>query len=662
MYNICVFAGTTEGRRLVELLASQNVAVTACMATEYAAQLLGKRENLTVSCKRLDLEQMVLLLGGSRFDIVIDATHPYAAAVTDNIVKACSITGTRCLRLQRPPSDTSGDELIFDDARHAADFLSSCGGSILLTTGTKDLAEFSRIEGFERRVFARVLPSEESLAACRGAGLPASHIIAMQGPFSADMNCAAVAHTHARFLVTKDGGDAGGFAAKAEAAQKTGVRLVVIGRPAQIGGLSLRGVTAELSRLFGLDFPPHVNIIGIGPGGAGQLTCDARRLIDEAQCLVGAPRMLEAVSAAGKPAFESVSPEKTAEFIKNNDLYSDFAVLMSGDAGFFSGTRTLLPLLDGCKVDILPGISSLSYLCSRIGVSYEDVVCVSLHGRERSIVRDVRANPRVFVLTGGENDAASVIRRLAGGGLGRVHVTVGQSLSYPDEKITAGTADELLGVGFAPLSVLFIENDAPSDEAAHGLVDEAFIRANDGPRPIPMTKSEIRSVILSKLAPNTDSVCWDIGAGTGSVAVEMALHAKYGKVFAVERSPAACGLIEKNRARFCLDNMTVVNGGAPQSCTSLPAPTHVFIGGSSGNMEDIIASILEKSPSARITASAVTLDTAAELTRCMKRFFFDFADVVSLTVARAERAGGHLLMKGGNPVYIFTMQKGLKKP
>ena len=149
-----------------------------------------------------------------------------------------------------------------------------------------------------------------------------------------------------------------------------------------------------------------------------------------------------------------------------------------------------------------------------------------------------------------------------------------------------------------------------------------------------------------------------MGAGTGSVAIEMALQARNGQVFAVERKPDAVALLERNKARFAAENLTVVPGSAPEACAELPAPTHVFIGGSSGNMREILKLILEKNPNARIVATAIALESVAELTACMKEFPFRETEVISMQVARDRNAGPYHLMTGQNPIYIFTMQGG----
>ncbi len=428
MYKFCVFAGTTEGRELSEFLSRQGekAAVTACVATEYGETLLEPSENLRVLSGRLNGEQMAALLRENRFDLVLDAPHPYAAEVTENIARACADTETPYRRVLREASGVPEGTVFVPDNASAVEYLSAREGNILLTTGSKALGEFAAIRGFAQRVWARVLPMPASLDSCAAAGLAPAHILAMQGPFSKELNVALLKAVSAAWLVTKDGGAAGGFAEKAEAAREAGARLLVIGRPPQRAGLGLEDMTDLLCEKLGLSPLPRVSLVGIGPGSPGSMTGDARRAIREADCLIGAARMLEA-GEPGKATYAAIAPGPIAEYILSHREFRRFAVLLSGDVGFFSGARKLLPLLkDKCRLEVLPGLSSLVTLCARLGTDYEDVTPLSLHGRSGDIVSALRDHRRIFALVGGENGMGALCRPLAHAGLGDVRVSVGE--------------------------------------------------------------------------------------------------------------------------------------------------------------------------------------------------------------------------------------------
>lgn len=656
MYKLCVFAGTTEGRKLVEFLSGQPVQVTACVATEYGETLLKAADNLTISAKRLTQEEMEQLFAAEKFDCVIDATHPYAPVVTENIAAACQNSGIEYLRLLRESSSVPEDAVFVNDVEGAVAYLNTTQGNILLTTGSKELSRYAEINGFEQRVYARVLPMEDSLRACQRAGLAPAHILALQGPFSPEMNAAMLRSVSAKYLVTKLTGHAGGLEEKVAAARETGVTLVVIGRPPQREGVSFSEVVTLLCERYGLAWRPRVFVVGIGPGSVDGMTEETRRAIRQADCLIGAKRMLEGMAVGCQATHNAIAPADISEFIQTHREYQTFTVIMSGDTGFFSGTKKLLPMLKDCQVQVLPGLSSMSCLCARLGTSYEDVVPVSVHGRDHDIVPDVLRNRRVFALVGGENGMAVLCQRLTEAGLGDVKVSVGERLGYEDERITVGTAEKLAQGSYHSLSVALIEHNHPY-VVTHGLPDGVFQRgsASDG-AVVPMTKSEVRAVCLSKLRLTENAVCWDVGAGTGSVAIEMALQATKGHVYAIEKKDDAVKLMAENRKRLFADNMTIVSGYAPDACYNLPTPTHVFIGGSSGNLREIIALVMEKNPHVRIVATAIALETVAELTAIAGETVFTECEIVSLTVARDRRAGSYHLMTGQNPIYIFTFQ------
>ena len=227
---------------------------------------------------------------------------------------------------------------------------------------------------------------------------------------------------------------------------------------------------------------------------------------------------------------------------------------------------------------------------------------------------------------------------------------MGERLGYADEQISHGTVEELLGREFDSLSVVLVENPAWREHiVTHGLPDEAFDRDET-----PMTKAEVRAISLSKLALTQGAVVYDIGSGSGSVSVECALQAIHGRVYAIEMKEKALALTRRNADKFQLSNLEVVAGAAPEALEDLPAPTHAFIGGSAGNMRQIIACLLRKNPRVRIVVNTVTLETLSELTELAGEF--DFCDIAEVSVSKPRHLGRYQLMTAQNPVFIFTLQ------
>lgn len=389
-----------------------------------------------------------------------------------------------------------------------------------------------------------------------------------------------------------------------------------------------------------------VYLIGVGMGNPDTLTLGARRAIEACPVLIGAPRLLEPWGE-GHTCVPLVAAADIARRVEAEE--GDVAVLLSGDTGFYSGAKKLWKLLEGRQVETIPGISSLSYFCARLRTSWQDARVVSAHGRSHNAAGEIQCHEKTFALTGGATKAEDICKELVRRGLGEVRVSVGERLSYPDERIVTGTAAALAEETFADLSVLLAENPRPVLRPwnSPGLPDEVFQRGN-----VPMTKEEVRALAVCKLRLQSHHVVWDVGAGTGSVALECALSCPAGQVFAIEKNPEAAALLEENRARLGASNLTVVSGAAPEALAGLPAPDRVFLGGTSGSMDEILTMIFDKNPAARVVCTAVTLETVGEAARLFAPLAE--ADMAQLAVTRTRQAGRYRLMDAQNPVWIFS--------
>ena len=237
--------------------------------------------------------------------------------------------------------------------------------------------------------------------------------------------------------------------------------------------------------------------------------------------------------------------------------------------------------------------------------------------------------------------------KLTAAGLGAAHALVGENLGTPVEAIRFGLARELAEQTFAPLSVLLIERETLPPRRTPGLPDDAFIRGA-----VPMTKQEVRAAALAKLAVTPTDTLWDVGAGTGSVSVELALAAPAGQVYAVECDPEACKLIQKNREKFAAYNLTLIEGKAPEALDTLPAPDAVFIGGTKGNMDAVIDAVLHKNSVARLCVAAIALETLSAAVAALTAHGLA-AEVTQIAVSRTKTAGSLHLLVANNPVFLI---------
>ena len=227
---IVIFGGTTEGRELSKLLAAAGASVTVCVATEYGEEEQGSVPGVTIRIGPLSAAKKQALLRDA--GLCVDATHPYARHVSQSVKTACEEAKVEYIRLLRPACEAEG-ALVFDSAPEAAAWLREREGRVLLTTGARELSACADLD--PERLIPRVLPSHEALSACEALGIPHRNVIAMQGPFTAELNAATIRQYGVRYVVTKDGGGPGGFPEKARAAKETGAQLIVLRRPADSG-------------------------------------------------------------------------------------------------------------------------------------------------------------------------------------------------------------------------------------------------------------------------------------------------------------------------------------------------------------------------------------------------------------------------------------------
>jgi len=404
---------------------------------------------------------------------------------------------------------------------------------------------------------------------------------------------------------------------------------------------------------------PRVNIIGIGPGNEKLITPEAENAIRNSNCLLGDKRVIAPFEKWGKSVVYSSSVLGITDYLKSCRQNDEVSILVSGDVGFYSLAKTLLEHCeDRNEINLICGISSLQYFSSKLKRSWDDVVTVSLHGRNNSLINKVTNHKKVFVLTDGKNTPSEICKSLCEYGLDSVEVSIGENLSYPDERITTASARMIAEMIFCPLNVMMILNPHPVKEEVitHGLPDDLFLRGD-----VPMTKQEIRAVTISKLQLSKADIVYDIGAGTGSVSVEIARQVKDGFVYAIEKDPQALELIQKNKVKFAAENLNIVSATAPVGLENLPKPEKVFIGGSSGNLQGILEQVFSKNPYVRVVINAITLETLNEAMGYCQQKPSLHAEVVNMTVSKARKTGEYHLMTGQNPVYIITIQKQREK-
>ncbi|MDO4383038.1 MAG: precorrin-6A reductase, partial [Eubacteriales bacterium] len=705
MSKVLIYGGTTEGRLLAESLAQGGIHCLVLVATEYGEQMLrpleeGLQNSVRVLQGRLTAEEMAALYGKEKPDVIVDATHPYAELVKKNIWE--SLEGYRKVpffRVERKQEVLVEREnaRYFDTVSECVSALQKTTGNILLTTGSKNLPEFCRDNSLRNRLYVRVLPSVESLEICQNAGITGNRIIAMQGPFSEAMNEQMLQETDSKILVMKESGRIGGEASRMEAAQRAGAVCYIIRRPGdsagvesletpkpaygERAGMTLEQVLAEIrKRLEGGNCPEfperserpeclegessggmkpglRIALLGIGMNGVTQLTQESQGIIAEADYIFGAMRMI-APFTPKKAKFPYYQAEKILEQIRviqeERREAEEFepiriGILFSGDTGFYSGCRLLVPALreiPEAKVTVYPGISSVSALAARIQESWQDARILSTHGVPAAswipeLLDAVRHNGKVFAITSGVEDLRKIGNLLCGeADVQDCGISAGFDLGSESEQILELLPEECQDVAVEGLCTVQIKNPHPMlRRLTPGMADETFSRDK-----VPMTKEEVRILSLCQLHLREGAVAYDIGCGTGSVTAEIAALSPSIRVYGIEKKEGAADLTRRNISKMGLPNVTVVEGEAPECLPPLPTPTHVFIGGSSGNLMDIMDYLMALNREIRVVLNAVSLETLAEIRELETRYGLEL-DVRQIQVSRSRKLGSHHLMQ-----------------
>lgn len=720
---VLIFAGTTEGRTLSEYLSENRIEHTVCVATEYGEEVLSASPYMTIHQGRMGVSEMEKLMQTGSFAAVVDATHPYAVEVTANIREASQEAKLPYLRLKRClDTETDGSVFYFHSNEECVDALEKTEGNILLTTGSKELATYCSRPLVKDRLYVRILPGMESISICTELGIKGKQMIAMQGPFSTEMNEAILHQYEIACMVTKKSGRQGGYPEKLEAAERAGIPVYVIEPADTERGYSMEEVCEKLKILLcaeksvsvdksksvdelkdvddlmkdkTADIPkaePGVEMVtpskaeaendvtagmidnkmdiilaGIGMGASKGLTREVYDAIESADILLGARRLIEPY----KPRMEKKPyylGKDIVPYLENLVLQSAgkryrVVVLFSGDSGCYSGCQALARCLHEAVAEkrfladirILPGISSVSYLASCIGESYHDATIMSMHGKLLpGLARRIQENEKTFLFMSGVKDMRKLGNALSEALMDDCIITAGYQLSYENEEIRKLTPKECMSCEKEGLYICFIYNPHPKKRPlTPGIADEEFIRGK-----VPMTKKEIREVSICKLRLYPGAVVYDIGSGTGSVAVEMADMSPDIEVFALEQKPEAVELIKKNKEKFHLDNITVIRTKAPEGLMDLKMPTHAFIGGSGGNMKEIIETLHQINPGMRIVINAVSIETLCEIKEILMAYPVCDTEFVQLQVSRVKELGTYHMMQAENPIFVCAFNFG----
>ena len=663
MKKIVIFSGTTEGHKLSDMLNKAGIRHHVCVASNYGSDVMDDDSCTSVHVGRMDVSQMREYLNGLGItydDMVIDATHPYASEVTKNIKEAVKDTDALYVRIKRESNICDDkDVLRYDSVTECAKALNETKGNILLTIGSNQLGAYceSVSEETKKRTYVRILPVYESLKICNDLNIPSQNIIAMHGPFKTDLNVSMMRQYDIKHIVTKDSGTSGGFDEKIKASKITGATCHVINRPTEDEGISIyKAYEMAAGHEYVCDSKRTVFIAGYGPGDKKYAINILNGIIEESDAVFGAKRLIENINA--KKKYPLYMPKDILDVLKKETDINKALILYTGDSSFYSGAKKMTDAIKDKMPDtdvrVLPGISSVSYLCAAVKETYDDAVLFSIHGRNdihrlNELKDKILYNRKTFVLLSGDEDLRNVAGLVGENGL-ECRFIIGKDLSYDNEEIIKLNTKQAIDYECGGILTLLVINENAKKRPVINLYDdESFIRDK-----VPMTKECIRNESIIRLDIKSGDTVYDIGGGTGSVAISIAaLHPSL-RVYTFEHKEEAYELIKKNIESLHVKNVIPVLGEAPEILKDYPAPDRVFIGGSSGRLADIINELKNKKAGIRYVVNAVSLETIAATQDMIKKFDAKDVDIIQIACSNIKKIGDHNMLQSENPVMIFT--------
>lgn len=402
-----------------------------------------------------------------------------------------------------------------------------------------------------------------------------------------------------------------------------------------------------------------VYVVGVGNEGAESLTPRALTIVEKAELLAGGQRLLD--------CFPDVPAERVKIGARVDEALATVAarrherrvvVLATGDPNYFGITRALLRHVPGEDLEIVPNVSALQWAFAKAREPWDDAAFLTVHGRSMAgLVDAVRGRRKVCLFTDERNTPAAIAKALLEAGLGSHRAILCEDLGGPSERVRHLSLEELARTEAHPLNTLIVLGEGapePSREAAWapGLPEEAFDQRK--PKLGLITKREVRVLSLARLALPPDGVLWDIGAGSGSVSIEAARLAPRGRIFAVEKNAEDVEIIRANVARFAVPQVSVVHARAPERLETLPAPDAVFVGGSGGELREILAlAAAQLRPHGRIVVNAITLDTLHAAVTAFRELALEH-EAILVSIARSKPLLGMMSFEALNPVYVVT--------
>lgn len=617
MSRVMLFAGIEEGIVLCEKLSELDTVIDVYGEDKSIEENYPDKRNVNIHIMPLNEESIRLEYERLEPDIVVDGTHIADVSIHEAIKETVLSRKYVRLREEREKLDVA----YCDSMKDVVAMVNRTRSNVYFTTGSLELEEISGVVESRKRVYIDLPKGNTYLRRAAASGISVGRINDIFD-YTEDEYIGIIKDNDIKYVVAREDEKESRLAMMYSAAKKANIIMIIL-KPA---GESYN-TDDVIYKVKSIDTIKQVYIIGAGVGNPKNMTVEAAEAIEKCEVVIGSEELIKLLGIKEKEVHFAQAAEDIKEFI-NSHFYNRLAVVTQGDVCLLNGIAEFTRELKGYDVEVIQGVSSIAYLAARLGIDWTNSVTVD--STKDNVLKAVAENRGVFVFTAGNTN--EVLRTLNNNGFENVAVCIAERLSLADENILTGFVYELADGEYDELTVMYFEN-LHYGKASSLVKDDSLITGN-----VRILNKNLRAVVMRDLDLRANEVVYDIGAGCGAMAVEIALISNRSRIYAIDKSELAVDLIERNCALYTVNNVRAIPGDAIEVTGTLPKPDAVLIENYDGNTVDLVRCVgrLNK---IRLIVVTKGFDTAYKLLEVMHKNYFEQIELKQISVAEGKNYG-----------------------
>ncbi|MDO5387804.1 MAG: precorrin-6Y C5,15-methyltransferase (decarboxylating) subunit CbiT [Clostridia bacterium] len=631
MSRVMLFDGLEECISLCEKLSSLDVIIDVYGEYESIKETYPNKNNIHIHITELDADIIRLEYERLEPDVVVDGAHIADVSVHE-IIKE-TVPNKKYIRLREEREKL--DVAYCDNMSDVVAMVNRTRSNIYFTTGDMGLEGISAVVDSRKRVYIDLPKGNVFLRRAAASGISVSRINDIFD-YTEEELIGIIKDNGIKYIVVREDESRARIKMMYSAAKKTNIIMIVL-RPEE----DCFTVDEVITKIKSIDTVKQVYIIGTGAGNPKNMTVEACEAIEKCEVVIGSEELIKLLGIKDKEFHFAQKTEDIKEFI-NSHFYSRLAVVTQGDVCLLNGIAEFTREMKGYNVIVVQGVSSIAYLAARLGIDW--INCVTVDSTKDNVLKAVAENRGVFVFTDGNTN--TVLKMLNDNGFENVAVCIAERLSLSDEKITTGYVYELADGKYDALTVMYFENPKYG-KASSILKEDSIITGN-----MHILNRNIRAVVMRDMDLRANEVVYDIGAGCGAMAVEMALISNRSRIYAMDKSELAVDLIERNCSLYTVNNVRAILGDAMEITGSLPKPDAVLIEGYDGNVIDLVKCI-GRLNEIRLVVVTRGFDNAYKLMELMHKNYFENIEIKQISVNEGENYGNGTNMEHKDTCFII---------